>query len=273
VLSVSGVLDAYCTENDTNGPVTIGGVQLVPNSLYVAATGGSAQAIAQAIWSKKAPGCAYNGNTTVTVYDQNSGYSPPFPSYNVSFQIPYELNLLFSVAIKNGPNVPSNADALVQNAIVGAAAAGTAPAASIGSTVYALAYANAITALGTWAQLISIEIGSNNSPACVANGSISGTTLHITSIISGSLADGQTISSGSGVSGTAGASGTAITIGTQILNQVSGTVGGVGFYTINNSQNVGPGVITAAIANTDLVVVQINQEPVIVAPNISLTLV
>ena len=79
MLNVAGVLDAYVTENPSATPATIGGVTLVANSLYVAVTGGTAIDVATAIWSKKAPGCAYNGNTTVVVQDTSSGYSPPYP--------------------------------------------------------------------------------------------------------------------------------------------------------------------------------------------------
>ena len=41
VLKVPGVLDAYVTENDTGSPVTVGGVTLAANSLYVCVAGGA----------------------------------------------------------------------------------------------------------------------------------------------------------------------------------------------------------------------------------------
>src|SRR5882762_477916 len=60
VLSVAGVLDAYVTENVNPTASVVGGVSLVPKSLYVAVVGGAVADVARAIWSKKAPGCAYN---------------------------------------------------------------------------------------------------------------------------------------------------------------------------------------------------------------------
>lgn len=63
-------------------------------------------------------------------------------------------------------------------------------------------------------------------------GSISGTTLTVTAVGSGTLYVGNTLS------------GTGMTAGTKILNQISGTTGGAGVYTVNNSQTFASGTIT-----------------------------
>ena len=83
VAIVPGVLDFYVTENSTGFPATIGGVTVAANSIFVCVAGGASADIAQAIWTKKNPGCGYTGSTSVTVYDSNSGYSAPLPSYVV----------------------------------------------------------------------------------------------------------------------------------------------------------------------------------------------
>jgi hypothetical protein len=327
VLNVTGVLDAYVTENSTNGTLTLGGVTLNPNSLYVAAVGGSATAVAQAIWSKKAPGCGYTGTTTVTVFDSNSGYSPPLPSYTVSFQIPSTLAILFSVNIVTGPLVPANAVSLIQVALATAfTGADGGPRARIGSVLLATRYLGVIQALGSWAQIRSLQLGSNNSASAIAIGRISGTTLTATSLTSGSLGVGQTLSDGSGyisigtqitalgtgaggsgtytvsnsqtVGGTCTATGsgtlltvTALTgiiqagniiagagipIGTTILSQSSGSVGGTGVYVTSQATTVSGAVtvgqlFTTAVASLTLVAVNINQEPVYNAANVSVT--
>src|ERR1700735_1914904 len=49
VLQVPGVLDCYVYENPTASPVTVGGVTLAANSVYVAVAGGDPQAVATAI--------------------------------------------------------------------------------------------------------------------------------------------------------------------------------------------------------------------------------
>ena len=87
VLAVTGVLDAYVTENYNAYPAPIGGYILGPNSIYVAVLGGAAADVAMAIWTRKAPGAGYNGNTTQQVQDPSPQYIPPVPTYYVTWEI------------------------------------------------------------------------------------------------------------------------------------------------------------------------------------------
>lgn len=268
VLLVSGVLDAYVTENDTNAPATVGGTLLAANSLYVAVSGGAAQAVGQAIWSKKAPGCAYNGNMTVTVQDTNSGYSAPFPSYQVSFETPSGLPVLFAVNLANNAQIPANAASLIQAAIISAFAGGDGgPRARIGSTIFASRFYAPVAALGSWVQIRSLEIGSNNESSASITGSIgdiSASVLHVTAISAGTVTAGQTVSG-------SGANGTGIVVGTTIVAQLSGTTGGVGTYSISSLSSAVLGPLFTAVANLNSVTVNINQEPTVAAPNINVT--
>lgn len=260
VLSVDGVLDAYVTENNLDTPAVIGGFTLAAHSIYVAAVGGAAQDVAEAIWSKKAPGCAYNGNTTVTVLDQRSGYSPPYPSYAVKFEIPNDLALLFAVNIVNSALVPADAPTQIQNAIIAAAAGEDGGArARIGSTVYATRFIAPIAALGSWAQIISLKIGSNNTALASFTASIAGTTMTVSAVASGTLAVGQTVS------------GAGVVIGTRITGLGTGA-GGTGTYTVSNTQTVGSEAMKTALAASDSVAVQIDQVPTVSAANIRVTL-
>ncbi len=164
VLNVPDVTDAYVTDNSTAGSVTVGGVTLAAYNLYVAAVGGNAQAIAQAIWSKKPPGVPYYagaGSTAYTVEDTSDGYSPPYPSYSVRFVRPTNLPILFAVSITDGTAVPSDAVDQVRNAILDAFNGVSGPRrARIGATLYASQFVSAVAALGTWAQeVISLQIG------------------------------------------------------------------------------------------------------------------
>lgn len=256
VLGVAGVLDAYVTENPSASPTTIGGVTLAANSIYVAVSGGTQLAVATAIWSKKAPGCAYNGNTTVAVQDSRTGYSPPFPTYNVTYEVPPSLPVLFAVNIANNAQVPSNAAALIQNAIIAAfAGADGGPRARIGSTIYASRFFAPIVALGSWVQIISLQIGSANTPAAVFAGSISGTTLTVTSVTSGTIAIGQTLSDPLGI----------IIPGTKI------TAGSGSSWTVSNTTTLGASTITGAVPASNSQIVNINQAPTINANNIAVT--
>lgn len=163
----------------------VGGVQLLPNSLYVGVSGGQAQAVGQAIWSKKSPGCNYNGNTSVTVEDPGPTgfpYQPPYPQYTVSFQTLTNTTVLFSISMQNNANVPSNAVAMVQAAVLQSfTGADNGPRARVGSWIFASRFYANIAALGPWALIYGIQIGVgtananavlmqiNQEPVCAAN--------------------------------------------------------------------------------------------------------
>lgn len=115
VLAVPGVSDAFIMDNRFASPLTIGNVTLEPNSLYVAVVGGVSTDIAAAIWSKRPPGIAFTGNTTVQVANPPSVNMPP--AYVVKYQIPVSLPVMFALQIVNLPSVPANAESLIQNAI------------------------------------------------------------------------------------------------------------------------------------------------------------
>lgn len=250
VLALPGVLDCYVTENTSSSPVTLLGATLAAKSLYVAVTGGVAADIATAIWKKKAPGCAYNGNTTVTVYDTSPAYLPPLPSYQVSFEIPPALQFVFAVSIVNGPLVPSNATTLIQNAIVSAFAGGDGgPRAKTGSKVLANRFIAPVAALGPWAQVASILIGTNNTPGAVFAGTIVGTALTSASPASGTIAVGQTISDPNGliIPGTTIVSGS----GSSWVVGNSQTVAGASFTGSGSGTNLTTSVVTGTIRPGD----------------------
>lgn len=139
----------------------LGGTRLAPNSIYAAAYGGSVGSICYAIWSKKSPGCNYNGNTTGTVTDPSPQYGTNAPTYQVTYMTPATVPIGLNITMVSGVGAPANAASLVQAAVVQAFLGlnGTPPRARMGSTILAYQFASAILALGTWAQLISITIG------------------------------------------------------------------------------------------------------------------
>ncbi len=214
VLSVSGVLDAYVIDNPTGSPVSIGGITLGANALYVAAVGGAAVDVAFAIWTRKAPGCPYyaSGNTTVTVSDPSPSYAYPPPSYAVTFEIPTNSAFYVLVTMTNSAAIPATALAQIQTAIVNAfAGADGGPRAKIGSLVYASRYYAPVLALGSWAQqIVSILVG--NTISATFTGAVSGIALTVSGVtgtiavgnllvdMAGLIASGTTIVSGSGTS-------------------------------------------------------------------------
>lgn len=259
VLEVPGVLDAYVTENDSDTSQTVGGVSLAPHSIYVAMVGGDAAAIAMAIWQKKAPGATYNGTTFVTVTDPNPQYSPPPPSYLVGFTFATITNIAVLVQLKNNGLVPSNALALIQSSVINAFAGldgGTR--AKIGSLVLHTRYVGGVVNLGTWVELLEIQIGIAGA-ACSFTGSIAGNVLTVTAVSSGSLAVGQLILDAG-----------LIASGTTITGLGTGT-GGTGTYLVSNSQSVASEAMNATTMLPDIQM-NINQAPATNAAIIGMSL-
>ncbi len=259
VLKVPNVLDAYVFDNPTAGPLTHGGYTLIAKSLYVAVAGGDPDAVAQAIWSKKSPGCDYNGNTTRTVYDSKN-YDPPYPSYEVKFEIPESLTVIYEVNLVNSAQVPADAENQIRNAIVRAfSGADGGTRARIGGAIYASRYYGPVTLLGAWAQVVSIKIGSKNNPEAEVTGSIADDTLTVTAVASGALAVGQTITADG------------VLPGTKITALGTGT-GGIGTYTVSQPQTVASETMYGVLANRDSETARIDQAPTVAPDNISVVL-
>ena len=142
----------------------------------------------------------------------------------------------------------------IQQAIMAAfAGADGLPRARIGSTILASRFYPPIVKLGSWAQILSVTIGSRNVPAAQVTGSIAGQTLTITGTQAGALAVGQTLDDASGL----------ILPGTVI------TAGAGNVWQISKAQNVAAETIFGVAATGTSVAVNINQVPTISADNIS----
>lgn len=216
LLLVSGIVDAFVTDNVTADPVVIDGVTVPSHGLYVCVSGGSDADVAYAIWRKKMPGCSYAaGNTTVTVTDPSPNYAPgEAPTYAVTFQRAAAQTLVMTVTMVNNPGVPSNVEDLVRQAVLAAfAGEDGGPSAKIGQAVFALRFVPPIGALGLWArQIVSIRLGSTGAPTASFTGAISGNALTVSGVtgtiaigqtlIAAGVPDGTTITAGSGTSWT-----------------------------------------------------------------------
>lgn len=119
VFDVDGVIDVYVTENVTNAVVNVGATNfpMQPHSLLVSVIGGTNADVANAIWTKKDVGCDMNGNTTVQVTD-NSGYLPPLPTYDITFERPPPLPIKFAVQLVNDPGLPTDIIQQVKDTII-----------------------------------------------------------------------------------------------------------------------------------------------------------
>ncbi len=117
----------------------------------------------------------------------------------------------------------------------------TIPRARINSKLYAIQYVPAIAALGAWAQVAAITIGSANTPDAAVVGHIVGSVLTVTAVVSGTIVLGDYLSDLNGL----------IQNGTVITSFGTGT-GGTGTYNINNPLTVSGATFTGNGSGTNL---------------------
>lgn len=161
VWGVSGVLDVFVYDNFTNATINYGSTSypIVEHSVYVGVVGGNDADVAAAIWSKKDAGCDMNGNTTVVVQD-TEGYEYPYPEYNIKFNRPTAVPILFSVQIKNSSSLPANIVALTQAAIIATfTGANGAQRARMGGYIFASNFYAAVAQIGAFVSIVQIKIG------------------------------------------------------------------------------------------------------------------
>lgn len=259
VWSVPDVVDVYVAENTARVATSVKGVLLNPNSLYVAVKGGANDAVAKAIWSKKSPGCGYTGNTSVVVSDDVS-YEPPYPTYNVLFQRPTDLPIYVDVLIEGGALVPANADSTIKTAVTNAFS-GTegADRNRIGVDYLASRLYAPVIASGSWVKVRSILLASPNVPDGVGIATIAGTTLSVSTVMAGVFGAGQVVF----------CEADGFVAGTRIIDQISGTPGGVGAYTVSAAQTVSPTNFKSAAPTRFEIPVNIDQWPVTSAALVS----
>lgn len=267
VIDLSGVTDAFVYENTTNSPITVGSTQytLKPHSVYVGVIGGNPQAIANAIWTKKDLGCDMNGNTTETVVDTN--YSFPQPSYTITFNNcalnPVGFDL--TVNIVNSAALPATIITDVQAACFaqfnGTNANGQRV--RIGSLLLAATFYGPVATCegpSVPVQVLSIFIGS----AFSGQGTlvVGSRTLTITTASTGTLSAGTELTDAS----------SAIPAGTQIVQQLTGTPGGIGTYQMSKAAtaNVASPEAITGLATGTAAQIGIDQAPVLTAVTVNL---
>lgn len=153
VFALDGVSDVYVVDNPKGEAVTLNGYRLKPHSIYVAVVGGNNQQIAKTILQYAGNGCDFNGNTNVTVYDDN--YSEPKPTYQVSFMRPADLPIYFRVRVEKG--APIGYQDAIKQAII--AAFNGDNKARIGANIYAIRYVAPVVKAMPDAHILDVEIG------------------------------------------------------------------------------------------------------------------
>lgn len=161
VWDVEGVIDVFAYDNYTNTVLPYGATAypIAPHSIYIAVIGGEAQDIADAIFAKKDLSCGMDGNTSVTVQD-TEGYSFPYPSYQIQFEIPAALPVKFLVQLVNNPGLPpdiiAQTKARVLSTFIGADGSQRA---RIGGTIFASSYYAGVASISSSVAIVQIKVG------------------------------------------------------------------------------------------------------------------
>lgn len=162
VFDVEDVLDVFVTENVTDTVVNYGPTNypLAAHSVYVGVVGGAAADIANAIYTKKDLGCNMNGNTTVIVKD--TSYTPPQPTYAITFNRPAALPIKFEVQLTDSASLPADIVSLVKAAIIASfnGLDGSARA-RIGGVILASKFYTPVNLIGPEVSILSILIGTS----------------------------------------------------------------------------------------------------------------
>jgi len=165
VLDVDGVTDAYVWSNHSGVTVNIGATNYpVPaHSVYVAAYGGNAADIAQAIYIKNQAGCGMVGNTSYVVTDTTQGTNNP-PQYTIAWNTPSPSRTYFKVEIANNASLPSNIGDLVKEQVIKAfnGESDLVPKARIGSKLFAGGYYSVVNKIDpSVVNVLSLTVSKN----------------------------------------------------------------------------------------------------------------
>lgn len=172
LLSDVDIIDAYVTDNDESRTVTIGSVPLKPHSLYVCVAAldseENRQKIATIIFNKKPPGCDMNGDTQVTIQDDQqikrngqdvSLYSTP-PNYLISFSFAIDVAVTVKIVLARPQFMPSDGKNQIIEAIYSAfTGQDGSERPRIGSQILASQFYSPVLLLGTWARIRTLQIG------------------------------------------------------------------------------------------------------------------
>jgi hypothetical protein len=88
-------------ENVTSSTLVIENVLMKPHSIFVCVDGGTDDAVANVLWSKKSDGADWNGDLTVLVTDPTTGID-----YPVQFQRPEIIQILVRATIRAPSSIP-----------------------------------------------------------------------------------------------------------------------------------------------------------------------
>lgn len=165
LLNLPDVNDAYVVDNPTDTDTTIGGVTVPARRLFISVSGGTANEIGLAILQKKNPCSGTAGSSSVTAQDPNAAYGGNGPTYVFNYEVATDTPIYLAVSIAASASVPSTALSDIQTAVLAAFNGSDGGSrARIGAELFASRFYAGIAALGDWARIVEITIGTAAAP-------------------------------------------------------------------------------------------------------------
>lgn len=121
VSNIPSVIDVWVKSNPTDKTVNFGSTNypVIRNSILISVVGGNDSDIAWQSLVKAGTGCSFNGNTEVTVYDNDTFAVSP-PDYQVKFLRPNIVTLKFKIKVDNISDMTYQDEQNMKNAILNA---------------------------------------------------------------------------------------------------------------------------------------------------------
>lgn len=162
IANLPDVVDVWVQSNNSSAATTFGKTNypVDRNSILVSVVGGDDYDIAWNILVKAGTGCGFNGDTEVTVYDNDSYPTTP-PSYSVKFLRPTLTNIHFKLTIEDISKMSYQNELTIKSTLLNALKTG-ATKARIAQVLRAVQYvapiANAVSL-----SIISLEVSLDGS--------------------------------------------------------------------------------------------------------------
>ena len=156
VLAVANVVDCYVQSNPTDQTVTFGVTEYpaIRNSIVVSVVGGSDYTVAKEAFIKAGTGCAWNGNTDVTVYDDS--YDGIKPAYPIKILRPDFINIYFKVLVSDKDSVTAHDENTIKDFIINSSSTGRNRM-RIGKTIIPSAFICGLPSVGIISVLVSTD--------------------------------------------------------------------------------------------------------------------
>jgi hypothetical protein len=124
VLAVRNVVDCYAISNPTDQTVTFGATNYpaIRNSIVVSVVGGTDYDVARAAFIKGGTGCAWNGNTDVTVIAEGYDFSPP--EYPIKILRPDFVDIYIKIIVVDKNIISFTTEREVKDSILSRASSG-----------------------------------------------------------------------------------------------------------------------------------------------------